>query len=82
MFMQSGRAVAFFTFFFIISSLPTLATAKVAVLNIQEVLFKSRAGIAARNKVEKKMEELKASLEREKKQLIQLQDEMKKKASV
>jgi outer membrane protein len=58
------------------------AEMKLAVLNIQDVLTKSSAGLAAKDKIEKRMKDLKASLDSDKQQLISFQDEMKKKASV
>ncbi|WP_417911747.1 OmpH family outer membrane protein [Candidatus Electronema sp. TJ] len=58
------------------------AEMKLAVLNIQDVLTKSSAGLAAKDKIEKRMKELKSSLEGDKQQLVSFQDEMKKKASV
>uniref|UniRef100_UPI004056959C OmpH family outer membrane protein n=1 Tax=Candidatus Electronema sp. TaxID=2698783 RepID=UPI004056959C len=58
------------------------AEIKTAVLNIQDVLTKSSAGLAAKDKIEKRMQDLKASLDKEKNQLLAFQEEMKKKASV
>ena len=58
------------------------AEMKLAVLNIQDVLTKSSAGLAAKDKIEKRMKDLKASLDSDKQQLISFQEEMKKKASV
>lgn len=92
--VQSGRAAVVFALLFLL--LQTVSTAvaadnntassgaqaKIAVLNIQDVLTKSSAGLAAKEKIEKRMKELKSSLESDKQQLITFQDEMKKKASV
>ncbi|WP_417916850.1 OmpH family outer membrane protein [Candidatus Electronema sp. JC] len=58
------------------------AEIKTAVLNIQDVLTKSSAGLAAKDKIEKRMQDLKASLDKDKNQLLAFQEEMKKKASV
>lgn len=58
------------------------AEVKIAVLNIQDVLTKSSAGLSAKDKIEKRMQELKASLDKEKEQIVSFQDDMKKKASV
>jgi len=62
----------------------SVATAeiKIAVLNIQDVLTKSSAGLSAKDKIEKRMQDLKASLDKEKQAILSFQDEMKKKASV
>lgn len=92
--VQSGRAAAVFALLFFLLQTVSMASAaetaagssavqaKIAVLNIQDVLTKSSAGLAAKDKIEKRMKELKASLESDKQQLIAFQDEMKKKASV
>ena len=46
------------------------AEMKIAVLNIQDVLTKSSAGLAAKGKIEQRMKDLKASLDKEKDQLV------------
>lgn len=56
--------------------------AKIAVLNIQEVIVKSSAGIAAKNTIEKRMDVLRAELEKERRALEAFQEEMRKRASV
>lgn len=56
------------------------AAASVGVVNLQEVLDKSSAGVSAKKKMEAKMKEFKASLDKEKKALVALQKEMQKKA--
>ncbi|XOF32615.1 MAG: OmpH family outer membrane protein [Candidatus Electrothrix sp. YB6] len=61
--------------------LPAAAASGVAVVNLQKVLEKSKAGMSAKSKMDKKMKQLKAELEKEKKALLALQDEIKKKAS-
>jgi outer membrane protein len=58
------------------------ADAKIAVLNIQDVIVKSSAGIAAKGIIEKRMDALKASLDKERQALEAFQEEMRKKASV
>ncbi len=58
------------------------AEVKIAVLNIQDVLTKSSAGLSAKDKIEKRMKDLKASLDRKSTQLLAFQEEMKKKAAV
>lgn len=81
--IQSGRAAAVFALFFLLlHAVPAAAEMKIAVLNIQTVLTKSSAGLAAKDKIEKRMQELKAALEKDKNELIAFQEEMKKKASV
>ena len=57
------------------------ADTKIAVIDIQKVLVESKAGIKAKGKMEKKMEELKASLQKDENVLIALQKEMEKKAA-
>ncbi|MCI5218251.1 MAG: OmpH family outer membrane protein [Candidatus Electrothrix sp. LOE2] len=52
----------------------------VGVVNLQQVLDKSSAGIAAKKKMEAKMKEFKASLDKEKEAVLALQKEMQKKA--
>ncbi len=79
----SGRiAVVFALFILLLHAVPAAAEMKIAVLNIQDVLTKSSAGLAAKDKIEKRMKDLKASLDKEKDQLVAFQEEMKKKASV
>ena len=81
--IQSGRIMAIFALFILLlQAVPAAAEMKIAVLNIQDVLTKSTAGLAAKEKIEKRMKELKAGLEGDKQSLIAFQDEMKKKASV
>jgi outer membrane protein len=81
--IQSGRVAAVFALFFLLlHAVPAAAEMKIAVLNIQTVLTKSSAGLAAKDKIEKRMQELKAALEKDKNELIAFQEEMKKKASV
>ncbi len=58
------------------------AEVNIAVLNIQDVLTKSSAGLAAKDKIEQRMKELKGSLDKEKDQLVAFQEEMKKKSTV
>jgi outer membrane protein len=71
------------TFFFFSSTVAALAAdTNIAVLSIQDVLTKSSAGLSAKSKMEQKMKELRSGLEKDKNELVQLQDEMKKKASV
>ncbi len=75
-------AVAFLMFAVLTTSVPTHAAGdKVAVINIKKVLQDSKAGISAKAKLEKKMEELKAGLASDEKALVALQKEMEKKAS-
>jgi outer membrane protein len=57
------------------------ADTKVAVIDIQKVLVESKAGIKAKGKMEKRMEELKANLQKDEKVLIALQKEMEKKSA-
>lgn len=79
----SGRiAVVLALFILLLHVVPAAAEMKIAVLNIQDVLTKSSAGLAAKEKIEKRMKELKAGLESDKQALIAFQDEMKKKVSV
>ncbi len=66
----------------ILSSVPAGAATSVAVVNLQQVLDKSRAGSAAKRKMEVKMKEFKSDLNRERKALLFLQEQMQKKASV
>jgi outer membrane protein len=66
----------------VFSAVSVGAAPSVAVVNLQQVLDKSRAGSAAKDKMEKKMKEFKADLDKEKKAVLALQEEMKKKASV
>lgn len=76
-------AVAFvFVMVAVMTTVPAQAAGtKIAVINIQKVLIESTAGIAAKAKMEKKMEELKAKLQKDEKALIALQKDMEKKAS-
>ncbi len=56
------------------------AAASVGVVNLQKVLDKSSAGLAAKKKMEAKMKEFKASLDKEKEAVVTLQKNMQKKA--
>lgn len=67
----------FLTIFSVVSASAGLG---VGVVNLQQVLDKSRAGIAAKRKMETKMKEFKASLDKEKEVVVALQKEMQKKA--
>jgi outer membrane protein len=81
--IQSSRSAAVFALLFLLlHAVPAAAELKIAVLNIQDVLTKSSAGLAAKDKIEKRMKELKTTLESDKQSLIAFQDEMKKKVSV
>ncbi len=82
--VQSCWAAVLITLFFVLSSAVSSVAAetKIAVLSIQDVLTKSSAGMAAKGKMENRMKELRSGLEKGKNELLALQDEMKKKASV
>ena len=81
--VQSCWAAAVMALFFLLSSAAASAAGtEIAVLSIQDVLTKSSAGLAAKGKMERRMKELRSGLEKDKKELLDLQDEMKKKASV
>lgn len=69
----------FLTVFTVVSA---SAAASVGVVNLQKVLDTSSAGVAAKKKMEVKMKELKASLDKEKKALVALQKDMQKKVDV
>ena len=62
-------------------STPALAAEAVAVINIQKVLVESEAGKKAKDRMEAKVNELKAGLKNEEQALIALQKEIEKKAS-
>jgi outer membrane protein len=79
---KSGGAAAF-ALLLMLAALPVFAAeTKIAVINIQDVLLKSAAGAAAKEKIEKRMKELRDSLDKDKQDLMTLQDEMKKKSAV
>ncbi|MCI5123922.1 MAG: OmpH family outer membrane protein [Candidatus Electrothrix sp. AR5] len=67
----------FLTVFTVVSA---SAAPGVGVVNLQQVLDKSALGVAAKKKMEAKMKEFKASLDKEKKAVVALQKEMQKKA--
>ncbi|WPD20757.1 MAG: OmpH family outer membrane protein [Candidatus Electrothrix aestuarii] len=67
----------FLTIFTVVSA---SAAPSVGVVNLQQVLDKSRAGIAAKKKMEAKMKEFKASLDKEKEEVLAFQKELQKKA--
>jgi outer membrane protein len=67
----------FLTVFTVVSA---SAAPSVGVVNLQQVLDKSSIGVAAKKKMEAKMKEFKASLDKEKKAVLALQKEMQKKA--
>jgi outer membrane protein len=67
----------FLTVFTVVSA---SAAPSVGVVNLQQVLDKSSAGVAAKKKMEAKMKEFKSSLDKEKNAVLALQKEMEKKA--
>ncbi|MDU9047821.1 MAG: OmpH family outer membrane protein [Candidatus Electrothrix sp. Rat3] len=67
----------FLTAFTVVSA---SAAPSVGVVNLQQVLDKSSAGVAAKKKMEAKMKEFKSSLDKEKNAVLALQKEMEKKA--
>ncbi|CAK8715984.1 Periplasmic chaperone for outer membrane proteins Skp [Candidatus Electrothrix laxa] len=69
----------FLTIFTIVSA---SAAPSVGVVNLQQVLDQSSVGVAAKDKMEAKMKEFKASLDKDKDAVLALQEEMKKKADV
>ncbi|MCW5203933.1 OmpH family outer membrane protein [Desulfobulbus sp. US1] len=69
----------FLTVFTVVS---VSAAPSVGVVNLQHVLDKSSVGVAAKNKMEAKMKEFKASLDKEKEAVLALQKEMQKKVDV
>lgn len=77
-------SVLFFSsvFFFItvFTAVSVSAAPGVGVVNLQKVLDKSSAGVAAKKKMEAKMKEFKASLDKEKEAVLALQKDMQKKA--
>jgi outer membrane protein len=79
----STIAVAFtFLMVAVLNNIPAQAAGnKVAVINIQKVLVESEAGKKAKAKVEKRMNELKASFKKDEDALIALQKEIEKKSS-
>ena len=80
--MGSVTIVAVFLLVSLLTSVPVFAAGnKVAVINIQKVLVDSEAGKKAKAKVEKRMEELKASFKKDEAALVSLQKEIEKKSS-
>lgn len=71
-------SVFFFLTIFTVASAG--AASSVGVVNLQKVLDKSSAGVAAKKKMEAKMKEFKTSLDKEKEAVLALQKEMQKKA--
>jgi outer membrane protein len=69
-----------FFFLSVFTVISASAAPSVGVVNLQQVLDKSSIGVAAKNKMEAKMKEFKASLDKEKKAVLALQKEMQKKA--
>ena len=69
-----------FFFLAVVAVVSANAAPGIAVVNLQQVLDKSSAGLAAKKKMEAKMKEFKASLDKEKKAVMDLQKEMQKKA--
>ncbi|MCI5158976.1 MAG: OmpH family outer membrane protein [Candidatus Electrothrix sp. AUS1_2] len=70
----------FLTIFTAFTAVSASASPSVGVVNLQQVLDKSRAGLAAKKKMEAKMKEFKASLDKEKEDVLAFQEEMRKKA--
>ncbi len=71
-------SVFFFLTVFTVVSVSVAAS--VGVVNLQKVLDKSSAGVAAKKKMEAKMKEFKASLDKEKAAVVALQKAMQRKA--
>ena len=71
-----------FFFLTIFTAVSASAAPSVGVVNLQQVIDKSSAGLAAKKKMEAKMKELKASLDKEKEDVLAFQKEMQKKAGV
>ena len=69
-----------FFFLAIFTAVSASAAPSVGVVNLQQVLDKSSAGIAAKKKMEAKMKEFKASLDKEKEDVLAFQKELQKKA--
>ncbi|MCI5122320.1 MAG: OmpH family outer membrane protein, partial [Candidatus Electrothrix sp. AUS4] len=69
-----------FFFLTIFTAVSASAAPSVGVVNLQQVLDKSSAGIAAKKKMEAKMKEFKASLDKEKEDVLAFQKELQKKA--
>ena len=81
--MKIKSAFAFISIFFfltVFTAVTVSAASSVGVVNLQQVLDKSSAGVAAKKKMEAKMKEFKASLDKEKKAVLALQKQMQKKA--
>ncbi|MCI5140927.1 MAG: OmpH family outer membrane protein [Candidatus Electrothrix sp. ATG1] len=81
--MKIKSAFAFISIFFfltVFTAVTVSAASGVGVVNLQQVLDKSSAGVAAKKKMEAKMKEFKASLDKEKKAVLALQKQMQKKA--
>ena len=74
--------VSIFFFLTVCTASSVSAAPSVGVVNLQQVLDKSKAGRAAKKKMEAKMNEFKASLDKEKKKVLALQSEMRKKADI
>lgn len=78
-------STVFFFLFLTVMVFPVIsasAASRVGVVNLQQVLDKSRVGMAATKKMEARMQQFKTSLERDKKTILALQRNMKKKADV
>lgn len=72
--------LSLFFFLIVCTAVSVSAAPAVGVVNLQQVLDKSSAGRAAKKKMEAKMKEFKKSLDREKKNVLALQNEMRKKS--
>ncbi|MCW5212698.1 OmpH family outer membrane protein [Desulfobulbus sp. TB] len=81
--VQSLSTVFFFLMVFMVfTAVSASAASRVGVVNLQQVLDKSKVGMAATKKMEAKMQQFKTSLDREKRAVLTLQRNMKKKADV
>lgn len=72
----------FLMVFMVFTTVSASAASRVGVVNLQQVLDKSRVGMAATKKMEARMQQFKNSLDREKRTVLALQRNMKKKADV
>ncbi|CAK8716336.1 MAG: OmpH family outer membrane protein [Candidatus Electrothrix sp. LOE1_4_5] len=81
--VRSLSTVFFFLMVFMVFTVVSASAAtRVGVVNLQQVLDKSTAGMAATKRMEAKMQQFKTSLEREKRTVLALQRNMEKKADV
>ncbi len=74
-------AISFFVMFLFCLGSVQAASTSVAILNMQQVLAKSKAGVKAQKEMEKKLQELQKTFKQDEEKLLAMQKDIEKKSS-